>query len=64
MKTTNLITFILFLLSFTVKAQISTTNSKVSDCDVVIKTVKVYDCKTKVESGSTLKTETTKKGKN
>lgn len=62
MKTTNLITFILLFLSFTVKAQISTTNSKVSDDDVVIKTVKVYDCKTKVESGSTLKTEITKKG--
>lgn len=63
MKTSNFITLSFLVLSFTVKAQISTTNSKISDDDVIIKTVKVYDCKTKVESGSTLKTEITKKGK-
>lgn len=50
-------------IAFAVNAQISTTNSKVSNKDIVIKTVKVFDCKTKVESGSTLKTEIIKKGK-
>lgn len=63
MNTKKLSTLTFLLLSLIAKAQISTTNSRVSDKDIVIKTVKVFDCKSKVEAGSTLKTETIKKGK-
>lgn len=63
MKITKLISIAFLFYNFILNAQISTTNSKISDKDVVIKTVKVFDCKSKVDMGSTLKTETIKKGK-
>jgi hypothetical protein len=63
MKKKKIPTIALLLFAIVTQAQISTTHSKVSDQDVVIKTVKVYDCKSIVPEGSTLKTETLKKGK-
>jgi len=63
MKKKKIPTIALLLFAIVTQAQISTTHSKVSDQDVVIKTVKVYDCKSIVPAGSTLKTETLKKGK-
>jgi hypothetical protein len=63
MKKKKITTIALLLFAMVTQAQISTTHSKVSDQDVVIKTVKVYDCQSIVPVGSTLKTETIKKGK-
>tara|TARA_R110002126_G_scaffold142546_5_gene288465 strand:- start:25203 stop:26369 length:1167 start_codon:yes stop_codon:yes gene_type:complete len=63
MKKKKITTLAFLLFAMVIQAQISTTNSKVSDQDVIIKTVKVYDCKSIVPVGSSLKTETIKKGK-
>ncbi len=63
MKKTITTLCLALLTALSVRGQISTTNTKISENDVIIKTVKVYDCKSKVPAGSTLKTETIKKGK-
>lgn len=63
MKNTITTLCLVLLTALSVRGQISTTNTEISEKDVIIKTVKVYDCKSKVPAGSTLKTETVKKGK-
>lgn len=59
----KLTTIVLLVFALVANAQISTTNSKISKEDVIVKVVKVYDCQSKVPAGTTLKTETVKKGK-
>jgi hypothetical protein len=63
MKTITLSLFLTLSVIFNIQGQISTTNTKISKDDIIIKTVKVYDCISTVPEGSTLKTETVKKGK-